>query len=296
MSLPTQPTATTICTEALTRKLNGGTPVSADITRAIAYGLEKVKRDLMLVNTLWRPLIKEYYTVTNEGVSRYSNPSDLEKHITIELLDYDHSGLLTGVDNTSGYYTLAADEDAGTDDCEGKYLVISSGTGVNQAVQIDNYDTATKIATGRAVFDTAPVVGDGYIIANRFKDLTYDPLTRRSQSAYYSEKGEPSFYYPYDDSTYGYIELFTVPDSVYGLKFTYFSDLRRIDTSSALYTTLLRRWAGIFEQGVYVWSLGEDDDRYTREFQIYDSMMKQLKARDGFMMSDPGMLTRQVVD
>ena len=81
MAIPTAPTASSIVTESLTRKLNGATPSAADITRATNYGLEKVKRDIMLVNTLWRPLIQTYYTVTKEGVSKYTNPTDLEQHI-----------------------------------------------------------------------------------------------------------------------------------------------------------------------------------------------------------------------
>lgn len=273
MALPTQPTAALIVTESLKRKLNGGTPSAADITRATDYGLEKVKRDIMMVNTLWRPLTKTYWTVTKDGVSRYTNPSDLEQHIKLELLDYNHSGLLTGVTNASKLYTLAADEDASQGEAEGSWLLISSGTGANQAVQIDDYDTTTKVATGAEGFTVAPITGDGYLIINSAKNADYKS---------------------YDDSTYGYIELNEVPDDVYGLKYTYFSDLRRIDLTSTLYTTLLRRWAAVFEQGVYTWSLGEDDNRYEREFQIYDSMLKQLKARDGYLMNDPVNLTRVV--
>jgi len=53
------------------------------------------------------------------------------------------------------------------------------------------------------------------------------------------------------------------------LKIVYHADLRRLDTSSNLYDTILRRWADVFEQGVYTWALGEDDNRYEREFQVY---------------------------
>jgi len=296
MAIPTQPTPTLICTEALKMKLNGASPSTTDVTRAIDYGLEKVKRDIMMVNTTWRPLTQTYYTVTDEGVSKYTNPTDLEQHISIELLEYDHSGLLTGVDNASKLYTLAADEDAGTDDVEGKLLLISSGTGANQAVQITAYNTSTKVATGAEAYSTAPIVGDGYLIINKFGRLEYDPSYRRSDYSYYGDKGVPRQFYPYADATYGYVELRPVPDGIYGLKYTYFADLRRVDTSSSLYSTILRRWASVLTQGVYVWTLGEDDDRYEREFQIYDSMLKQLKARDSYMISDPSSLIRVVYE
>lgn len=293
MAIPTAPTSTTICTEALKRKLNGATPATADVTRAVDYGLEKVKRDIMLVNTLWSPLISSYYTVTKEGVSKYANPPDLEKHISLELLKYDHSGSLTAVDNTNRLYTLAVDEDASKNEVEGKLLLISSGTGANQAVQVDDYDTSTKVATGAEAFATAPAVSDGYLIVNEFYEIAYEPLFR---TVNYRDKGEPCSFYPCADATYGYVELYPVPDAVYGLKFTYFADLRRVDLTSSLYSTILRRWAAVLEQGVYVWTLGEDDNRYEREFQIYDSMLKQIKARDGFMMSDPSGLVRSIVE
>ena len=294
MALPTAPTAARIVEESLKRKLNGGTPSAADITRATDYGLEKVKRDIMMVNTLWAPMMKVAYGVTKEGVSKCTNPIDLEQHINIELLKYTHSGTLTGVTNSSYLYTLAADEDAAVDEVEGKILLISSGTGANQGQQIDDYVVSTKVATGVEEFATAPITGSGYLIINESKLLEYDPLSRRSGIGDYSAKGEPSVFYPSSDATYGYAELYPVPDAVYGLKYTYFSDLRRLDLTASLYTTLLRRWAGVFEQGVYCWTLGEDDSRYEREFQIYDSMLKQLKARDGYMLSDPSNLTKVV--
>lgn len=296
MAIPTAPTATLIVSEALKMKLNGGTPSAADITRATDYGLEKVKRDIMMVNTLWRPLMQTYYTVTDEGISKYSNPTDLEQLSTLELGKYDHSGSLTAVDNSAKTYTLAAAEDAAVDDVEGKMLLISSGTGANQAVQVTGYSTTTKVASTTEAFTTSPIITDGYLIVNEFKKLDYDPATRRSDFTRYGDKGEPTAFYPYADATYGYVELRPVPDAVYGLKYTYFADLRRVDLTSTLYTTLLRRWAGEFTQGVYVWTLGEDDDRYEREFQIYDSMLKQMKARDSFIAGDPSNLVRVVYE
>jgi hypothetical protein len=57
-----------------------------------------------------------------------------------------------------------------------------------------------------------------------------------------------------------------------------------LDTDTAtgvtIYETILRRWAGLFEQGVYVWKLGEDDDRFSSESQIYYTMLQATAAID----------------
>jgi hypothetical protein len=215
MAIPSAPTATTIVTEALKRKLNGGTPTAAQITRATDYGLEKVKRDIMLICQSWRPLVTTATSVTVAGTATVDNPVDLEQHIEVTL-----------------------DEGAVT------------------------------------------------------RELIMDNTKRRSYS---EDQGIPIRYFPFDDPTTGYISLEPIPDAVYTVGFTYYADLRRVDLSSSLYTTILRRWAGVFEQGVYVWTLQEDDSRYQAEFQIYDSMLKQLKARDGYMMNESDIV-RQVVD
>lgn len=280
MAIPTAPTKTTIVTEALKRYYNGTAPSAAEITRGEDYGLEKVKRDIMLIGKRWRPLESIAFRVTKDGVSKYSLPADYEAIISVSILDGEHSGLLTGVTNTSYLYTLAADEDISQDQAEGALLLISSGTGVNQAQQIDDYDTSTKIATGVEAFATAPVSGDGYLICNEQRDLVLDPMHRRDHITYPVAKGKPTNYFISADSSYGHMELYQCPDDVYGLQIRYYADLLRLDITGTLYTTLLRRWAGVFEQGVYLWKLGEDDDRFSREFQVYDGMLKQLQKSD----------------
>jgi hypothetical protein len=281
MAIPTQPTKTTISTEALRRFYNGATPPATEVTRAEDYGLEKVKRDIMLIGKKWRPLETLAWDITKEGVSKYTLPSDYEAIKSVTLLDGDHTGLLTGVDNvTTLAYTLAADEDITEEQAVGSYLLITSGTGVKQAVQIDDYSTTTKVVTGAEAFATAPVVGDGYMVVNWQRDLDIQPMVRREGITYATKTGKPTTCFISADSTYGHIEMYECADDVYGLRIRYFADLLRLDITGTLYSTLLRRWAGVFEQGVYVWKLGEDDDRYKTEWGVYDSMLRKLAAAD----------------
>ncbi len=294
MAIPTAPSATSIVTEALTRKLNGGTPAAADITRATDYGLEKVKRDIMRVCSLWKPLETIAYDVTRDGISKYTLPADCEQLISVTLMKGNHSDALSAVTDESNV-TLATDEDASEDEVVGNYLLITSGTGVDQAVQVDDYNSTTKACVMAEAFATEPVATDGYLICDEFFPLKQDAGFRREMISRYTTKGTPSHYYHYDNPTYGHIELYPVPDDVWGIKFTYCADLRRVDLTSDLYTKILRRWAGVLEQGVYAWTLGEDDDRYLAESQLYNSMLLDLRARDSYLMNST-QLQRQVVE
>lgn len=279
MSMPTQPTATTIVTEALKRFLNGGVPDPDEVTRATDYGLEKVKRDIMGLGKTWKPLMETIYRMTKVGVSHYDNPADFEKDASVGLMDGTHTGVLTNV-GSSSVMTLAAAEDALQRECEGKVLLITSGNGVNQAQVIDDYVFATKIATLADGLTTTPNVLDGYMVVDSIKDLNEITIERYEQFRYPGVPAEPVRFVPIRNDTVGQIALHPVPDAVYGIKRRYFIDLMKLDVESTRYLSLLRRWANVLEQGVYVWKLAEDDDRYDAENQSYQNMLLTLMAHD----------------
>jgi len=292
MAAPTAPTATTICTEALTRKLNGGTPSAGEITRAENYGLEKVKRDMMIVSKKWKPLIKTAYDVITPMNPKYPLPADFESVLGITLITGDHTGTLSAVYSATSVM-LAADEDATEDEVEGGFLLITLGTGVDQCVQIQAWNETTKIATLTEAFTVTPIVGDSYMLITEMDKLDNVPVN------FYVEKnaidkGTPNSYTIVADPTYGYILVYPAPKDAAGLRILYFADLRMVDLTSVQYSTILRRWAHVFEQGVYVWSLGEDDDRYEREDAKYWKMLREVRARDGYLQDESDLQRRMV--
>jgi hypothetical protein len=280
MAAPTAPTKTTIATEALTRFLNGASPETDEITRAEDYGLEKVKRDIMNVGRTWRPLLRTVYDITVIGVSHYANPADFDSNYSVGYMSGDHSGVLATVTSTS-VVDLAAAEDVTKAQAEGKKLLITSGTGVDQSQVIDDYNITTKRATMAAAYDTLPVTGDGYIVVNSIvplRDMMSIALYDRYQHP--GIAGTPKRFIHIPNTTVGELALYPVPDAVGGLQRRYYADLMLIDITSAFYSTILRRWAGVFEQGVYVWKLGEDDDRYQEQNGVYQSMLIAMMAND----------------
>lgn len=280
MAPPTDPTTTTIVTESLKRFLNGGTPSAADISRATSYGMEKVKRDIMLLGKTWRPLLKTSYQITVANKERYDNPSDFERDQSVGLMTGLHSDTLSAVTSASSV-TLAVAEDATKIEADGKWLLLTGST--TQAQQIYNYTFATKIALVADAFQTLPVNTDSYLIVNAINDLTpvaepfFDLVTTTGTA------GAPTKYTQKHNATVGQLAVYPRPAGAYGLRRIYYADLMKLDTTedaTTLYTTILRRWADVFEQGVFVWKLVEDDDRYQGEASLYQDMLMALMARD----------------
>lgn len=292
MSAPTQPTKTTICTEALKRFLNGGTPESADITRAEDYGLEKVKRDIMNLGKTWRPLLRTVYGFAIPGA--IPNPIDFERDLSVGLMTYVHANILAGVSNAS-LVTLAATENATQVEVQGKTLIVFSasawdtmlttgaydgGYSILQGQRVVFYDPTTKECSLAPAFSTTPATGDSYMVVNQINDLVPFDMRYYDKFALPGKAGIPARYTSLPDDTVGSLALYPSPDDLYPIRRRYYADLMKVDTSSTLYNTILRRWADVFEQGVFVWALGEDDGRYQEQTAVYQQYLANILAVD----------------
>lgn len=291
MSAPTAPTTTTICTEALRRFLNGATPTAADVARADAYGMEKVKRDIMNIGKTWKPLIITSYDVTRMGVARYANPADFEQDNSVGLMTGAHAGAISAVADESNV-TLAVSTDISQNEAEGKLLLITAKDGTSQAQEIARYNITTKACVMAAPYETLPEASDGYLIVTNITDLHRMPQWAYDQVMYPGRTGTPVRYAQLPDEFTGRLALHPTPNTIFGLRRKYYADLMKLDTDSDLYSTILRRWAGVLEQGIFVWKLTEDDDRYAEQNGIYQGMLMALMGHDldGF---DPSKVQQQ---
>ena len=280
MAAPTQPTPTLIVTEAY--RQFGLTASAAQITTAIAEGIEKVKRDIWALGKRFKLLRTIQYKALKVGVSRYANPSDFEADVEgpgMSLLDGNSRSTLQGA--AAGTATLAAAEGASQSQAEGHLLMITSGTGINQAEQIDDYDTSTKVATMRANWGTTPAAADAYLLVDSHYPVWKKAWPRRANYIQPMLAGKPREAFEMAGGSEGFIELYPVPDKVYGLKRDYYANLTLVDTSSDLYNVIMRNWAGVFTQGILVWIMASyDDTRRRTEEEIYRGMLKQLQANE----------------
>lgn len=261
MALPTLPTVTTICQEALTKAGYTNIP-SAIQTRAETKWMDELKSDIMLSadknSKKLKSLFTTSYTITTIGIHRYSNPSDYNSDLTLTLLTGDNTGTAQGGSINS--ITLASGEDVTSDFAIGKYIIIIGGTGLYSCSQILSYSETTKVATVSPDFNTAPGGSDTYMIVDRNRELiekniiSFDNIT-------YTLKGEPINYYPLGSTTYGEFILYPNPDKIYGLQMRYFANLLRIDLSSTLMATLYEKWRTLWVNGIYMKALQDIDDK-----------------------------------
>ena len=85
MAIPTQPTTTNIATEAL--KLYGiANPTTAEVTRAVTYGLEMVKSDLKDMGLEWGFLRKISYLPITAFHSKVQMPTDFAKPLSAQIM------------------------------------------------------------------------------------------------------------------------------------------------------------------------------------------------------------------
>ncbi len=278
MPLPTAPTSTSIVTEAFNR-FGITSPTSVQIARAITEGLEQVKGDLMEDSTTWNFLIKTQYISTKVGVSSYDVPTDYVRFISARLMDGSRTGTARG--GSTAICTLASADTGVQSDTEGKTLLIMTGAGSGQAEQIDDYNATTKVVTFASTLSTAVDNTSQYIVVDRFDPLIEKVIFNRKDLIRPNLAIKPTAIYHMPNDLQGKLYTNYTPDKVYGIEHVYYADLLRLDTSSTLYTTLLRTLRNVLTQGVLVWLL-EDDKRYEKHNQRYLQLRAQLKARHDY--------------
>ncbi len=275
MSIPAQPTASTIVSEAY--KLFGiANPTSAQITRATDYGLEIVKADLKNMGMEWDFLRTTSYLPMTVGVSYVQLPTDYAKFLSARLLDGTSRGTAQAAASTT--ITLASTDPSGSD-LVGKWIVITSATlGTGGARQVKSYDTATKVATLESAWDTTPTGTIVYLVADTWKELSYRPVFDYNAILNPSQPGEPSLCAIKSDAAEGDLYTEKSADKVYVIALEYYADINKIDLTATLYSRILRLLNALFIQGVFVYLI-QDDTRMVIETQRYERMKAQTAAQ-----------------
>lgn len=271
MAIPATPDATSIVQQAL-KRAGRTTPTSLQIQEAIDHALQEVKSDIMLAADTHPSLMVTATTVTTRGQQRYSFPIDYNQPYSIMLLDGHEEWRGTAQGGTAISITLSNSLSVSANDIVGKYILITSGPGIEEYRQIISYDTSTHIATVEVEWLNVPTASSTYIIVTDYRQLwPVDTATELDRIQNPTVLGKPS-----SASEFG-LEyfLYPVPDlSTYGILNRYFVDLSKLDESGTLFTQLLREWRSLWIQGVAVKSMQRfDEDRYQSELQVYNVML-----------------------
>lgn len=274
MAVPIDPTVTSIVTQAL-KRATLRVPSSAMITEAIDHALQEVKADLMLKAPTHANLKVTATTVTTRGQQRYAIPDDHNVQESITLLDGPDTYRGTAQGGVSIAIILAATFSASDDDLAGKYIIITSGPGVEEYRQILSYNDTTKVATVDLPWSSIPTASSTYLICTAYTQL----WPQDTESEFDRLDTPTSIGTPRQASLSGQeFLLYPVPDkSTYGLINRYWADLSKVDEESELFIQLLREWRSIWIQGIAVKSMQRnDEDRYQMELGTYNFMLDSL--------------------
>lgn len=312
MAGPTQPTATTIVTEALAR-YGVKSPTAAQISRAITQGLEYTKDLICLRSRKWNVLrFKSYYQVgPKQSIMRL--PSDLGSITRIGVWDSDNY-MLMGSPNVASQTTIKLNnsETRTASQLEGKWIVFDSTAGSElvgaglvgvlpvYVSQIVRYTASTKSAS---VYPPVKYLGTTY---SSYSILGYKtPVSVKMASEYLDDihfpeiPGRPTQAYINDytewdtnavvDINGTSVQFDYTTDKCYTFEILHHLDLQQIDLSDARYNNVLRKWKALLTQGVFVWLLEDNsDDRMINQQEKFGNMLSILGGQEieGYDVSD----------
>lgn len=293
MSIPSNPDLTSIVTEGI-KQAGEANPSAALISRASTEWVEEIKN--MIWHKAKKPKILHVtaYTVINKGQSRYAYPSDYSSELSLTLL-WGSNNTNTAQSGTANTVTLGASDISGQE-IIGKEILMIGGNSVGSYSQIVSYDSTTKIAGVVPDFNTAPSVGDGYMIIDMEYPVETRPIFDWETRQKLIAPGLPQYLYPLGDDQSGYFVFNCPPDVTRGARLRYYSDISLLDTSSTLMSVLYRKWRNIFILGVKWKKLAdEDDDNAPEAKQDFQMAMRDLIYREMYGM-DLSNITDRIID
>lgn len=288
MSVPTNPTALLLVTEAF-NKVGIASPTTPQTDRATDYFLQEILNDLWTRaerrgNTHFRSLQTFEVQITTVGKSKYDFASDFDEEISITLLDGTHTGTAqAGAANT---ITLEADEDVSEADAVGEYLLLTSGTGADVSDnlrQIIAYDTSTLIATVDRDWTTNPANDSVYLIANEMPDLDKEHIEDvGGLGGTNTAIGKPASFSQLVEGVNERFILDKPPDkATYGLLIRYYANIHEIDLAGTLYARLLQNWRWPLTYGVAARvAESEDDNRFQILMGEYETRAESLLDKE----------------
>jgi len=130
MSIPTQPTETTIMTKAY--RLYGKSPTSNDVTNARDSAMAMVKSDMMDEGREWSFMRKVSVRACTINKNSIQAPTDFSKLISAVVCDGTRYSTAQTGSTTS--ITLDATDSSTSAEIVGKDIAIKSGTGANHSL------------------------------------------------------------------------------------------------------------------------------------------------------------------
>lgn len=280
MAAPTAADLTTITTEGLA-KAGFPSPSAALLSRAQVYWMREIKNDIWKLGKNLKSLQLQYPFILNTGQAQYEMPSDFSSIISLQILRGEDTGTATA--GAAGTITLAAASTFSESYLQGREILITGGTGVNQISTIINYNTTTKVATVEPDFSTAPDSTSTYMIIGTYSPCTVTQIWGQQFRSMPYGRQRPYEAYIIGDSDSGKLIFNPAPDKTYGARMWYYANLMLLDLASTTQATLYRTWETTFIQGIFCRALQDrDDSRAREETAKYEQMIRMLVGAETY--------------
>ena len=284
MAIPANPTASGIVSEAMRQAL-GRAATSGEVARGLDVWIPEIHGDVWFGSSSHKLVETTAVVLATKGTQVYDFPSDCDQIIDITVLDGTARDTLQSA--TASTATLVSSDNANENARIGRELVLLSGTGSGQRRTMLGW-TAPQATALSANWSTVPVSTTTYLVAD-----TYTPLSEAVGDAWNAESDRTLLDRPtaYLESGRTYA-IRPVPDKIYPLLVRYWIDLQKVDLASTAFTDLLRTWRSLYNQGIFVKTLRDEDDmREPQEFVRYQGMISRVtgkSSQSGFITPHDG--------
>lgn len=251
-------------------------PSSDQIADATNYQYRRVKSDIANKSGRHEALLTQAVTTVFTGIQRYAWPTDAHyiKSVTILAGPIDWEGVAQA--GANGQITLALTFNFSQEDVQGKYIVLTGGTGANQIRQIAGYNNTTKVAAVDSNWTTNPAGGTSYKIMSDHRlawqedkvwDWQTNPTPGNRGPSYSGTMSGREFW------------LHNTPDQIYALWWDYWAHMDYLDNTSAVLLRHIRSHYSLWSQGLTAWLCQRyDEDRYQAELSVYENLLAAYQA------------------
>jgi hypothetical protein len=270
MAVPVAPSVTTLCTEAF-RRCGIAAPTVAQLTRAEDEWFEEVKRDLTSRKT-WHSNEETLVVIPQAYLQVYAMPTPL---IRIQRMRF-YRGTTTGLATAGGSNTITIASGMGNTQHKGRKIFLVSGTGAAQAGRITN--VAGDVYTISCTWDTVPVAGTGYMIADT-EQMVIGP-----EHGFALDGRSPSTMLVSWDFVEHNLRFWPALDNAgqYALEIDGAVDLSLVDRTDGRLVRLLREWREPLVRGVMVRiKEDQDDPDVDRDERKYEKAIVNTMKQDG---------------
>lgn len=257
-------------------------PTDEQLDRATGEWMQEVFNDIWLEgvatgNTRLKILQETLIDVSVKGTRTWDLNEDMDEELEIEVLNGSRYSTAQAGGSTS--ITLAA-ADTGTESgTVGRWILITSGTGVNEIKQVTDFNSTTKVATVDSAWSGTPTSSSTYLVVDQ--EIQLDEIDLSEMGTASMSIGRPTAFAKYNRQV-----LFDRPwdRSTYGIRLRYFMNIHSVDLTDGAGTRIRRiytNWRDVLIQGLLWKALrSEDDQRYQAEYTIFKSKTAALLAKE----------------